>query len=150
MMYERGIQHYKKTAATSAGPVKIIVMIYDHLVLSLNEACVAIKENDVVRRNNCINKAQSIITELRNNLDFDVGGDIATNLDSMYSFMFKENLAALIDNDVDHIKTVLFTLEPIHKAWKELSDPKNANKLQQSIDSGAIPASSVPEPVTSK
>lgn len=149
MMYERGIQHYKKTAATSAGPVKIIVMIYDHLVLSLNEACVAIENNDIVKRNNCINKAQSIITELRNNLDFEVGGDIAINLDSLYSFMFKENLAALIDNDFNHIKTVLSTIEPIHAAWKELSNPNQANKLQQSIDSGAIPASSVPEPVTS-
>ncbi|MCP4145503.1 MAG: flagellar export chaperone FliS [bacterium] len=149
MMYERGIQHYKKTAATSAGPVKIIVMIYDHLVLSINEARTAIEDNDIVRRNNCINKAQSIITELRNNLDFEVGGEIATNLDSLYSFMFRENLALLIDNDVSHIKTVLTTIEPIHEAWKKLSDPNQADKLQQSIDSGAIPATNVPEPVTS-
>ncbi len=150
MMYDRGIQHYKKTAATSAGPVKIIVMIYDHLVLSINEACIAAEENDVVRRNNCINKAQSIITELRNNLDFEVGGDIASNLDALYSFMFKENLAVFLDNDLSHLKTVLTTIEPIHNAWKELSDPNHASKLQQSVDSGAIPASNVPEPVTSK
>ncbi len=124
-------------------------MIYDHLVLSINEARTAIEDNDIVRRNNCINKAQSIITELRNNLDFEVGGEIATNLDSLYSFMFRENLALLIDNDVSHIKTVLTTIEPIHEAWKKLSDPNQADKLQQSIDSGAIPATNVPEPVTS-
>jgi len=64
--------------------------------------------------------------------------------------MFRENIALLLDNDVSHIKTVLSTIEPIHEAWKELADPKQANKLQQSIDSGAIPASNVPEPVTSK
>lgn len=149
MMYDRGIQHYKKTAATSAGPVKIIVMIYDHLVLSINEAQVAIEENDIVKRNNCINKAQSIITELRNNLDFEAGGEIATNLDSLYTFMFRENLSLLIDNDINHIKTVLSTIAPIHEAWKELADPKQADKLQQGIESGAIPATKVPEPVTS-
>jgi flagellar secretion chaperone FliS len=140
MSYNHGIQQYKKTVATCTGPEKLIVLIYDHLVMSLNEACSAINDNDIVKRNECINKAQSIITELRNNLDHEIGKEIAKNLDALYDFMFKENLEALIDNDISHIQASLTTISPIHNAWKKISITGISEISANECDSGVNPA----------
>jgi flagellar protein FliS len=66
------------------------------------------------------NKCMFALSILRESLDFEKGGEVATNLDSLYAFSQKTMLQAVGKSDPKDLNTVLNIVKDISSAWDEI------------------------------
>lgn len=109
--YETAGTAYQAQAVETAGPVQLVIMLYDGAIAAIarSEHALAGTERDkfeVVNRE--LTRAQDIVTELWLSLDHDLGGEIASNLAAIYQ----------------HCLTIL-TRANLDKSSRELPEVKN-------------------------
>lgn len=118
---------YKQTKVKTAGQGQLIVMLYEEAVKQLQIAVEAMDEKNIKnpenieKANKGILKTQEIITELMASLDFEAGGEIATNLFSIYSFFNRELMAGNIEKDKNKILTVRNLMDQLRTAWIQIA-----------------------------
>lgn len=114
------IQRYIEADIKSISPEKMLVLLYEKMAKDLLEARLAIAAHNRIRMADRVTHSQQIITELRNALDHDIGGEISRNLEALYDFMFVEHLEILVDQDPKHIDNCLTVLSPLLEAWRQI------------------------------
>jgi len=67
-----------------------------------------------------LSKAQAIIAELMNTLDFEKGGTIAQDLDRLYDFMLFYLSEANLYRDPKRIDKVISLIDTIYSAYREI------------------------------
>jgi len=120
-MYSNCIQSYRKTNVVTADPVRLIIMCYEGAIDSLKLAKEKIKEKDYEKKAKAIIKAQDIIEELICSLDFEKGGKIANNLESLYNYMLRRILEGDLNKDVGPIEEVIGMFTELLSAWQEVA-----------------------------
>ncbi len=115
-----GIQRYHEANINSITREKMIVLLYEKIINDLSQASGAIKQNNRVEMNKKVNHSVRIVTELRNALDHSIGGDISRNLESLYDFLFTEQLELLVDQDAVHVDNCIQVLQPLLEAWQSI------------------------------
>ena len=84
-MYQKnGSEIYKQNQILNASPKKLIFLLYEGCIKNLKLAEIHIAEKNIEKTNQVLIKAQDIIAELMNTLDFERGGKVSENLYSMY------------------------------------------------------------------
>ena len=63
------------------------------------------------------NKCMFALSILRESLDFEKGGEIASNLDSLYAYSQKALLKAVGKSDTEHLNTVSDIVKELSSAW---------------------------------
>ena len=130
------IQRYIEADIKSISPEKMLVLLYEKMANDLLEARLAIAAKNRIRMADRVTHSQQIITELRNALDHDIGGEISRNLEALYDFMFVEHLEILVDQDPVHIDNCLTVLSPLLDAWRQIppgaADECQARDIHQS------------------
>jgi flagellar protein FliS len=133
------LKAYRETQIKTATPGRLIIMLYDGAVTSLNIAIEILEKNehklDTVSNN--VIKAQDIISELMVSLDFEKGGEIAKNLFNIYMYMNRELLSGNIKKDVEPLKNVRKFLMELREAWNEIAD-KNYGEEKNLRHAGGI------------
>ena len=127
---QRGINAYRNVNDSSAVPyadsVQLIQMLFDGLMTSLADAEGHFERNDIKGKHDAIGRSTKIIVGLQGALDFNQGGELATNLSDLYDYCVRRLLKANIRNDIDGIKEVRSLLNEIKGAWDEI--PQLLNK----------------------
>src|SRR5215470_759722 len=85
---------YRQTQIQSASPVELIVLLYRGAIRFTKQGVEAVRRQDVPAAHNAFVRAQDIVTELSNTLDFERGGEISQQLDALYAFVLKLLLEA--------------------------------------------------------
>ena len=124
---KRGVGAYAtvglETGVAAASPHKLVVMLYDGVIVSLLSAINNIKATNIAAKGAALSKAITIIDNgLRASLDKNAGGEIAANLDSLYDYMSRRLLEANIKNDVAIIEEVRGLMADLRSAWVEIGD----------------------------
>jgi len=101
----------------AADPHKLIVMLMDGALERIATARGCIDRKDTVEKARLLNRAVSIIGELRNSLDLKAGGEIAANLGELYDYMSRALLKANADNSTKQLDEVSALLHEIRGAW---------------------------------
>jgi flagellar protein FliS len=94
------------------------------MIDSMNLAKQKIVEKDYEAKGKALGKAQDILQELMNSLDFEKGGSIAKSLDSLYNYMLRRMLHADLEKDIDAIDEVVEMLNTLKSAWEEIFSKK--------------------------
>ncbi len=127
-----GYGAYKKTSVNTASKEQILLMLYQAAIKNCKKAIEYIEAKDVARKGEHIGKLQDIIIELNNSLDFEVGGEVATELSSLYDYMLFATTQANIKIDAEHLKSVLDILNTLYDGWKEaIKSLKAEGQLEQ-------------------
>lgn len=124
-MYYNGFQSYKKTNVVTADPKKLILMCYEGAIDNLKIAKEKYAQKDFEGKCNVINKTQDIINEMQCSLDFEKGGKIAENLNSLYNYMIKQILSADINQNMDTLDEVIGILSDLKSAWEQIFYQQN-------------------------
>ena len=103
-----------------ASPVKLILLLYDREVFLLRQALVKLKEGDVAKKGEAILKATDILSEFKAILNLEEGGDLAVQLDNLYTFMVQQLTVANHENNPEPITAVLKIVEELREGWREL------------------------------
>lgn len=116
--YQRAAGRYGSEAAATASPAKLVVMLYDRLVLDLARGRQAQLDGDREVANEQLGHAQDIVAELLSSLDVDAweGGP---GLASLYRWLLRELMAANVRMDAGRTAGCLAVVEPLRDAWTE-------------------------------
>jgi flagellar protein FliS len=122
MSQQKAYQKYKQTSVTSASREKLLLMMYEGAIKFTKKAILACEIKDIANRGLNIGKTYDIIMELNNTLNFDIGGEIARNLESLYNYMTDELTKANVTGEVSHLHTVLKLLNTLNDGWVKAID----------------------------
>ena len=128
------------SGVNSADNVQLIQMLFDGLVESLKAAEGQIKRNEINAKAKSLARASKIVLGLQNALDFEEGGEIATNLNELYSYVVRRLFHVNAHNDIDALLEIHGLMEEIRQAWKSvpsLITPKKNVKIANQTDSVA-------------
>lgn len=111
---------YRNNQVLTAPKKKLVIMLYDGAIKNLKLAEIATEDKNLEDINRYLIKAQDIIMELMNTLNFEAGGDIAKNLYQLYDYMYFKLVRANIDKDVENIIEVKRYMEELRDAWAQI------------------------------
>ena len=117
MSYGLGI--YKKTSVGTASKEQVLLMLYQAAIKNCKKAIVAIENNEIAKKGEYIGKLQDIIIELNNCLDFEVGGDIALELSSLYDYVIHASTQANMNIESEPLGGCLKVLLNLYDGWKQ-------------------------------
>ena len=118
--YGRYSQAYKKAAVSTVDQRKLIIMLYDGAIKFLAIAIEKMKKNDRYEAHKNLIRGKSIIAELLASLNLEEGGEIAQNLQRLYTYMFNELIEANLENDPDRVAAVIPLLKELRLGWQGL------------------------------
>lgn len=93
MSYAAATSAYRDMEVLSASPGRLVVIVYDFLLVNLRRTGIAIDTNNVELFSVSIGKSQEALAELMGELDMEQGGQIAKELCALYAFF----ISSLID-----------------------------------------------------
>jgi flagellar protein FliS len=117
----RAAQAYRRVESESRSPLELVVMLYDGALRFLGEASAAAARGDLRSRARAISRVLAIVAELQNTLDLEKGGDIANQLDDLYTYITSRLLDVALRNDVTAVEEARKLLTPIRDAWSQIS-----------------------------
>jgi len=109
---------YLADSINTASPGKLLLMLYDRLVLDLMQAEEALNADQREQAHNKITHAQEIVMELHSSLDVDAWSG-APALANLYTFLLTELIGANVGKDVARVISCRVLVEPLRDAWRE-------------------------------
>ena len=107
-------------------------MLYDGAIKNASFAVEHMKSGEIEKVHNCLIKAKNIVTELMATLNMEKGGDVAKNLQSLYSYMFSQLIEANMEKKTQPIVVVIELLKELRVAWVEINKKsKTQSKVSQ-------------------
>ena len=114
-----GLGAYKKTSVETASKEQILLMLYQAAIKNCKKAIEAIDQKNLAKKGEYIGKMQDIVMELSNSLDFEVGGDVAKELASLYDYLLYSSTQANIKIDKSQMEGCLRVLNTLYEGWTE-------------------------------
>lgn len=112
---------YQSAAAhggvAASDPHRLVVMLMDGALERITTARGCMQRGDMIEKARLLNRAVSIVGELRNSLDMSAGGQIAINLSELYDYMCRRLLKATSENRIEMLDEVSKLLHEIRGAW---------------------------------
>ncbi|MBK8335983.1 MAG: flagellar export chaperone FliS [Sterolibacteriaceae bacterium] len=113
-----------ENGVSSADPHRLTLMLFEGALVSTNAARIHLENGDVPLKGSAISKAIEIITNgLKVSLDFEVGGELAQRLGSLYDYMCTRLLHANVRNDIAALAEVATLLRELKEAWEQIGKP---------------------------
>jgi flagellar secretion chaperone FliS len=109
-------------AVETASKETILLMLYEGCILNLKKCKIAMEQKNYSDKGLYLGKAQDIVNELTNSLNFSVGGDLSRHLEGLYLHIFEQTTKANIENDPVKIEHCIKIMETLHSGWKEAID----------------------------
>ena len=130
---------YKKASVNTLDQTKLIIMLYDGAIKNASFAVEHMKSGQIEKVHECLIKTKNIVTELMATLNMDRGGDIAKNLQSLYSYMFSQLIEANMNKKTEPVVVVIDLLKELRAAWTQInSKKKNDAKTQNTPEKGMM------------
>lgn len=115
-----------RAAVETASPKELIAMLVDGALTAMAKAMGAIERKDISTRTQQLNKANDIILGLKDFLDHEKGGEIATNLDALYDYMVRSLMQANRNNDQAKVQEIMSLMLQIKSGWNGMEVPKQS------------------------
>jgi flagellar protein FliS len=106
--------------ASVANNVALIQMLFDGLIDAVVAAQGHMAHNAIQEKGKCIARASRIVIGLQGVLDFNKGGDLARNLNDLYTYVTRRLIHANAHNDIEALKEVHGLMTEIRSAWQEV------------------------------
>ena len=105
------------TGVAGADNVQLIEMLFDGLIESLSTAKGHIERGSITEKSKSIARAGRIVVGLQGALDFEKGGDIARNLNDLYSYITRRLFNVNAHNDLAALQEIHTLMDEIRQAW---------------------------------
>ena len=106
-----------QTKADTADSHELVKLLFQGLTDRVAAARNALEREDRMERANCVTRAQTILFGLRQTLDFEQGGELARNLDSLYDYCTRRLTEGHAREDDSIFQEVHELMVQIRDAW---------------------------------
>ncbi|MBR1744158.1 MAG: flagellar export chaperone FliS [Lachnospiraceae bacterium] len=111
-------QLYQHNSVQTASPAKIILMLYDGAIKFCNMGLDGIRENNILKANTNIKKAENIIVQLR--MDLDMKYPVAKEFDQVYDYIYRRLVEANMKKDKEVLEEALEHIKTMRDTWIEV------------------------------
>lgn len=118
----KAYDQYRTLSVQTAGPGKLLMMLYDGLVLFLKQAGKAIASGQPQEAHNFLIKAQDIVTELSCTLNMDY--EISKNLFQLYAYLKRRLVEANLKKDEQIVEEALSLATELRDTWAQVVEPE--------------------------
>lgn len=108
------------TSVHDASPHKLISLLFEACQENLAVAKGAMRRGEVKKKIEAIKKAMDIVVRLQASLNLEDGGQIALNLDDLYTFCVNRLAMANASNDEDMIDEVFKVIAELKLGWSQI------------------------------
>jgi flagellar protein FliS len=109
---------YLQDSINTASPGKLLLMLYDRLILDLMQGEEALRSDEREAAHDKLTHAQEIVIELRVSLDLESWSG-APGLANVYGYVLTELIGANIAKDPDRVAVCRTLVEPLRDAWRD-------------------------------
>jgi flagellar protein FliS len=109
---------YMTDSVETMSPGRLIVAVYDRLMLDFERAVTAIERHDVEAAHDALVHAQAILWELRHSLDTSAWA-AGHQLAAIYDFVLEGLVAANVRKDADLVRSCATIIDPLRDAWRQ-------------------------------
>ena len=129
---------YKKASVNTLDQTKLIIMLYDGAIKNASFAVEHMKSGQIEKVHDCLIKTKNIVTELMATLNMDRGGDIAKNLQSLYSYMFSQLIEANMEKKFEPVLVVIDLLKELRAAWVQINAKNKTETNKRNISQSML------------
>ena len=122
MSYATQTASYREMEVASATQEKLVLVVFDQLVVNLERARIAMELEDIELRVTALGRSLNIVSELLGTLDFDKGGRIATQLADLYQYMLYELVDIGQRGDVVTMRKLVNVASNLRDGFKGAAD----------------------------
>ena len=110
-----------ETSVDAASPHKLISMLYDGAIASMQRARAAIEQGDVAAKCEAVTRAIRIVDEgLKASLD-PAGGVLATRLRDLYEYVSRRLLVVSLRGDLEALDESIALIGGLRDAWVQIA-----------------------------
>ena len=117
MTANRMLSTYRQTEVQSRTPLELVVMLYDGGLAFIHLARAAVERHDIPARREASTRALAGISQLQSTLNMEAGGDVARQLDELYTWITGRILKATMDNDTAPLEEAARVLAMLRESW---------------------------------
>ncbi len=122
-MVKRGLSHqYREMRLASSSPEEIVLMLYDGAIRFLKDAAREMADKNITAKVRLVEKVEKIVDYLQSCLDMKRGGEIASNLNRLYTYVLMRLTEANFYNDVARIEEIIMLLGLLREGWFSVCD----------------------------
>ena len=129
MGYGRTLGRYRKTEISTAGKMDLVVMCYDKSIQFIKQAKAECAQGAFEKKARLLQKTLDIINELQSALDFNKGGEIARNLDAIYSYLTRRLIRGDVEKDDSAFDETVRLLSDLKEAWEGIAYDEKSQKI---------------------
>jgi len=123
------MNQYNKVKVETSDQLTLINLLYDGLYNRLKSAMEKMNRGELAHVE-CV-KARDIAQNLFDTIRDD-GGELATNLKSLYLFIYRQVVLGDMENSSSRIESILPVVEELRSGWRELKErSQNADGIRQ-------------------
>ncbi len=127
---------YLRNAILTAPPEQLQLMLYDGAIRFARRGVEGINSRNWEEAFNGFSRAQKIIIELLNSLNYEVDKDLCTRMAGLYNFIYRKLVEASTNRDVAVANQALEILEYQRETWVMLIDKLREEQATQGASSG--------------
>ena len=124
---------YLRDAVMTATPEQLQLMLYDGAIRFSMQARDALERRDFESSYDRLTRAQQIVLEMLNGLDYDVNRELCERVASICNFLYRKLVDACVERSTEHIDDALKVLRIERETWQLLVD-----KLKRARESGKL------------
>lgn len=119
LLAEQARRAYQVTAIQQDDPLGLVVRLYDGMIGFLRKGADHLQGGRRGPAAEPIRKAADVVGELQAVLDLRRGGEVAFNLDRIYSYCRRRIMEAHLQGDPGGLNEIADLLTPLRDAWTE-------------------------------
>jgi flagellar protein FliS len=140
-MSSEPVNPYLRDAVLTATPEQLQLMLYDGAIRFSLQAKDAIIAKDYETSYEKLTRAQHIILEMRNGLNYDVNRELCERMAALYLFLYNKLVDACVNRDTQAIDDSLRVLRIERETWQILCDKLAAARKEPANDQRAAEGS---------
>jgi flagellar protein FliS len=133
-MYQSMYEDYLDSEVLTAGPIKLVQLLYRGALDAITGAREALAAGDIPTRSRLITKASDILNELALSLNHSVQPELCRNLVELYDYMLRRLIEANTKQIEGPLIEVARLLEDVLSAWQQVGETE---QTEVGIDQGA-------------
>ncbi|MFY9646525.1 MAG: flagellar export chaperone FliS [Terriglobales bacterium] len=110
-------QSYREAKVRGAGPVELVVRLYEQMIEDLRQVAGALERNDIRLRTARIRHVLLVIGHLQSSLDFAQGGKVARDLESFYNALREGVMVVQFHPSKRGVRQLITDLLAVREAW---------------------------------
>lgn len=127
MLHQDKVGQYRKLNVETAGKIDLVLMCYEKGIEVLRQAKGYLEQHEYEKKAGKLQKGLDIIHELQSSLNFEKGGEIARNLDSLYNYLVRRLLQGDVEKDTGAYDEAIRILSELKEAWEEVAKAGEKN-----------------------